>query len=479
MNPRKSWIYISVLTACQLTVLALAGSKVPGATNVEAIATFSKAIDIGTPPISTFAESGCNVEGSLAPTTPPVQVDYESLTDPVECQWNCQTDTECRFYSWNTSAAVSQRCALYSMRDFNYTVLPGNTGVFFSQRKDCYAITNENSTNSRKFPAGGQDMWINTGINDCGVEGTASYAGLTGEDYQFDTILECQTECDGVNACHSYFWDTTVSDDANNCHLHSGWISEYLTPDKTGIYYSDSTAKMNNECFRNKSFATNTKRDTPTSTMVGLPAITSTTNALCNIEGSFATSTTTPQHYIGGQFDVLDCMYTCQVTTFCQAYSWNMSDSAFADGNNCGLWAGGLAAISIDRGSTGLFFSAKSAGCNSVVKINSTSSVPFIPEKNVWVNTAVDDCSIEGTASDHYLRSSEGSYIYDSVLTCQKECDTVDGCTSYSWTPSTGSCRFWYSWLAGEITPGETGVYFSDGLRKTGNPCYSDKPFGT
>jgi hypothetical protein len=172
-------------------------------------------------------------------------------------------------------------------------------------------------------------------------------------------------------------------------------------------------------------------------------------------------------------------MYSCQTTTFCQAYSWNTSADAFADGN-CRLWAGALGDIGIvPDNETGTFFSGKYGGCNSVVVVNSTSSVPFGPEDGVYVNTAVDDCSIEGTASNQYSRSSEGSYTYDSVLTCQSECDTVDGCTSYSWTPITGSCQFWYSWVAGEIVPGETGTYFSDGLRKTGNPCYSNKPFGT
>lgn len=225
----------------------------------------------------------------------------------------------------------------------------------------------------------------------------------------------------------------------------------------------------------------NTPTDTPTPTIIGLPAITSITNSDCNNEGYAPTSSTTPYHSLGFTYDVLSCVYGCQITTYCISYSWNTSSAAFASGTNCGFWNGFLDGIGfIPSPGTGAFFSNKYAaggvypGCYGVEKVNSTSSTPFPPEEGVWVNTGVDDCSIQGTATADYGQGEEGSYTYGSVLTCQEECNTVDGCTSYSWTPGTGSCQFSYSWVAGEIVPGETGTWFSDAQAKTGNACYSN-----
>jgi len=435
----------------------------------------SKTIDIGTAPIATFAEAGCNIQGSLAPL-PSVLVENFTTTDPVECQWMCQTETPCRFYSWDTSPSNPKRCTLYDQNSFNFTVIPANTTVYFSQRKDCYAVTNMNSTSSRKFSQGGQNMWINTAIHDCGVEGSpTSSTQLQGENYQFDTILECQQECNGVNGCHSYAWDANAPDDANNCHLHSGWISEYLTPNKSGTYWSDSTAKMNNDCFRNKSFAAASKiaRDKPTSTIIGLPEITATHNENCNVQGSVPPSSTV-QYTVETDYTVLQCMYTCLVTTFCQTYSWDASAST----NNCHLYASSISGLSLTPGNSSTYFSAKYSSCNAVSKKNSTSNIPFTPEKGIYVNTGVSDCGIEGTADEKYGGSNVGVHTYDSVLTCQRECDLEQNCTSYSWEPSTGRCVFEWYWVAGHVTPGKTGVWFSDAGGKTGNTCFSDKAFG-
>ena len=66
-------------------------------------------------------------------------------------------------------------------------------------------------------------------------------------------------------------------------------------------------------------------------------------------------------------------------------------------------------------------------------------------------------------------------------MTCQQMCDTEDGCISYGYDTNAkeGNCAMSYQWVAGAVTPGKTGVWFSDGTRKTGYKCFDDRPFGT
>jgi len=227
---------------------------------------------------------------------------------------------------------------------------------------------------------------------------------------------------------------------------------------------------------------------TPSSTVIGIPTISITTSSVCNVEGSPELNFTAGGFLPVGTYsyvDPLQCQYVCATTTPCQFFSWNTTPSAFNNGN-CQLWSPASDPLGfpggVKPGNTSVFFSSKiGVSCYNVVHVNSTESVPFRAEEGVWVNTAVDDCGIEGTATDAWNQNMEYTFNYTSILTCQQECDTEEGCLSYSWnTNTTGdNCAFTYAWVAGSIIPGKTGVYFSDATRVTSNPCFSNAPFGT
>jgi hypothetical protein len=108
-------------------------------------------------------------------------------------------------------------------------------------------------------------------------------------------------------------------------------------------------------------------------------------------------------------------------------------------------------------------------------------SAPFYGEDGLYINRAVYDCGIEGTATPEYESYNEYSFNYSSILTCQDECDTEDGCISYSYDykATDGNCRMHYQWIAGRLSVGNTGVFFSDGSRKTGYKCFDKKAFGS
>jgi hypothetical protein len=130
---------------------------------------------------------------------------------------------------------------------------------------------------------------------------------------------------------------------------------------------------------------------------------------------------------------------------------------------------------------SGVYFSVRD-GCIGVVPAyNRNISAPFYGEDGLYINHAVYDCGIEGTANAEYERYSEYAFNYSSILTCQDECDTEDGCISYSYDygASDGNCRMHYQWTAGLVTPVQnTGVFYSDGSRKAGYKCFATKLFG-
>ena len=73
-------------------------------------------------------------------------------------------------------------------------------------------------------------------------------------------------------------------------------------------------------------------------------------------------------------------------------------------------------------------------------------SAPFYGEDALCINRAVYDCGSERTATAEYEQYNEYSFNYSSILTCQDECETEDGCVSYSYDdgPKEGSRRLHY-----------------------------------
>jgi hypothetical protein len=86
-------------------------------------------------------------------------------------------------------------------------------------------------------------------------------------------------------------------------------------------------------------------------------------------------------------------------------------------------------------------------------------SAPLYSEDGLYINRAVHDCGIEGTANAECERYNEYSFNRSSILTCQDECETEDGCIScsYDYGPKGGSCRMHYQWIAGRVSVGNTG----------------------
>jgi hypothetical protein len=112
--------------------------------------------------------------------------------------------------------------------------------------------------------------------------------------------------------------------------------------------------------------------------------------------------------------------------------------------------------------SSGVYFSTRGDCISVVPSYNSNISAPFYGEDGLYINRAVHDCGIEGTANAEYQRYNEFAFNYSSILTCQDECDTEDGCISYSYDygASDGNCRMYYQWIAGVVTLGNTEVRF-------------------
>jgi hypothetical protein len=227
--------------------------------------------------------------------------------------------------------------------------------------------------------------------------------------------------------------------------------------------------------------STTTLLSAQTTTIIALPAVTTKSNSVdpnCNIQGSVNASRFNLGHGGAIYSTPLACEYDCDIITSCIMWSWNTSSAALTTGN-CGHWP--TDATSIIPGNTGVFFYYKGSGCVGVQTPTYNASVPFEPEPGVFLNTAVDDCGIEGTADTEWTREAAYRFQYDSVLTCQMECDTEDACISYSYDygAGNGTCIMSYKWLAERVTRGETGVWYSDGSRKTGYKCFDSKPFGT
>ncbi|KAH6683906.1 hypothetical protein B0J14DRAFT_571674 [Halenospora varia] len=227
---------------------------------------------------------------------------------------------------------------------------------------------------------------------------------------------------------------------------------------------------MGNDCFRNRTFEIDAKqpRDTPTTAVVGMPEVTSVTNSECNIEGTAMGSV---YNGSGTYSHALECNYACKSLTLCQAYSWTPNAV-----KKCALYYGAISALSITPGKSGVFYSAKTSGCFGVAPIETPSSAPFAGEEGIEVNTAVNDCGIEGSSANLHP-ATEASYRYKSIMECQNLCNGEDGCISYIWnTTATGkNCGYVYTWLAGNIVEGSTGVYWSEGKGKTGYDCFSKK----
>lgn len=453
--------------------------------NVARAATFTL------PPIATSTSASCHVEGRVNATLPlwwTISSGYFGPTNVMECQWYCDRLREnCNFFSFNSN---TKECVLWdnNQNDGSWDLNTGmplehlSTGIFFySKLAACVNYVNLNSTSSHKFPAGGDNIWINDDLDDCGIEGRPSNASQSSDinghplaSWPLETILECQEDCSIVTDCRSYSFNTTAAKlGLTSCFEYSTFLvetrlGETIIPGDSGLYFSDSSAKMGNDCFRNKTFGItmNKRQDTPTTTVAGMPEVTSVTNSDCNIEGtpsgSVYNGSTTYAH-------PLECNYACMAATFCQAYSWTPAAS-----KNCALYGGSISGLSIKPGKSGVFYSGKRSGCFGIAPIKTPSSAPFAGEEGIEVNTAVNDCGIEGSSAN-LQPGLTTSYKYKSIMECQSLCNSQDGCISYSWnTTSTGNnCAFFYTWLAGNIVEGSTGVYWSEGKGKTGYDCFS------
>jgi hypothetical protein len=218
----------------------------------------------------------------------------------------------------------------------------------------------------------------------------------------------------------------------------------------------------------------------PTSTIIGLPAVTTINTSSCNVQASIPESDPRKNFEGTSEFTPMACLYRCLVTTSCQYWSWNSSAAAL-NNSNCMMWRTGPENLTPSN-TSGLYFSSKRGNCVGVVPAyNLNISAPFYGEDGLYINRAVYDCGIEGTATPEYERYNEYSFNYSSILTCQDECDTEDGCISYSYDygAKDGNCRMHYQWIAGRVSVGNTGIFFSDGSRKTGYKCFSNKPFGS
>ncbi|KAE9364378.1 hypothetical protein N431DRAFT_421305 [Stipitochalara longipes BDJ] len=218
----------------------------------------------------------------------------------------------------------------------------------------------------------------------------------------------------------------------------------------------------------------------PTSTVIGLPAVTTTSTSVCNVQASIPEEIQ-ERHSQGvlSEFTPMACLYRCLTTTSCYSWSWNSSAAAL-NNSNCRMWSADVGEFTPSN-TTGVYFSVRD-GCIGVVPAYTRNiSAPFYGEDGLYINRAVYDCGIEGTATAEYEYYNEYSFNYSSILTCQDECDTEDGCISYSYDygAKDGNCRMHYQWIAGRIAVGNTGVFFSDGSRKTGYKCFAPKPFGS
>jgi hypothetical protein len=217
-----------------------------------------------------------------------------------------------------------------------------------------------------------------------------------------------------------------------------------------------------------------------TSIIIGLPAITTTSTSVCNVQASIPEEF--QERHSQGAFDEftpMACLYRCLITTPCYSWSWNSSAAAL-NNSNCMMWSADVGDFTPSNTSQ-VFFSVRD-GCIGVVPAyNRNISAPFYGEDGLFINRAVYDCGIEGTATAEYESYNEYSFNYSSIATCQDECDTEDGCISYSYDygAKNGNCRMYYQWIAGRIVVGNTGVFFSDASRKTGYKCFATKAFGS
>ncbi|KAF4624643.1 hypothetical protein G7Y89_g13527 [Cudoniella acicularis] len=440
------------------------------------------------PPIATVTSSVCHVEGRLNSSLPLFwtmqRTNYPAL-DVVDCQMRCDNG-DCHFFSMNPKTLdciTWQNVKVQSnFPDINTAmpIEPAKTGVFFySRRAHCVNYVDLNITSTKEFTAGGENVWINNQLDDCGFEGKRVTNGGLVRSWALDNIIDCQDDCSNSPECRSYSFNSTAAaagiDDS--CFEYVSYLGNTVVAEAgTGVYFSDSSAKINNICFRNSSstsIPSKVRRQEPTSTIAGIPAITSTLNSECNIQGHLpeTTGSVVPYHSTQSFVTSIECMYACLSTTFCQAYSWNITSTSF-NNKNCVLYGTSISELAVVASNTDLFFSSKQGSCFGVAPIQTLSTEPFAGEAGIYVNTAVNDCGVEGSSSTIPLPGQGGvsSYRYNSVMDCQALCNSENGCISYAWVTNTtgNNCAYSYTWLAGNIVEGKTGVYWSEGKQKTG-----------